>query len=428
MKIFDHAALRPILYLLLTLAVLRPAASGARSIVEAGSATSWRWLDDGKGSAAWREVDFDDSQWKSGKAPLGYGRTGLSTEVGWGADKEHKFITTWFRHAFDRPELKPGERLVIVFCVDDGAVIYLNGQELGRANMPAGPFAANTTTPGAIGPSDEGFYLRMPVPTQALRPGRNVLAVEVHQCSPKSHDLFFDLALKTMPPEVRTPSIPAAARAVVESYLHLNYIGPDMKIPDGYEDGGHAMKLDAEGRPTSGREILVVDRAHDAELARFLTFARAPELQALPPLERARRLAVYIDQETTPPGGMRWDEPTCLLLGKDFKNKPVFLGDWIEQAHAGVCRHRALLFKILADEAGLKAALTRGHYVMPSRPANEPHVWNELFLDDGRRLLVDVAMKRDKQDFPAVTAPPVSQKYHRLDNTPLYETAAAMKN
>jgi hypothetical protein len=413
---------------LLVTTALQPMALSARSLIEAGNATSWRYLDNGTEPAAWQAIDLDDANWKSGPAPLGYGRTNLCTTVGWGADKEHKFITTWFRHTFDRPEVKPGERLVIVFCVDDGAVIYLNGQELGRANMPAGPFTANSTTPAAIGPNDEGFYLRMPVPTQALRPGRNVLAVEVHQCSPKSHDLFFDLALKTMPPDVPTPAIPAAARAAVESYLHQNYIGPDMKIPDGYEDGGHAMQLDAEGRPTSGREILVVDRAHDAELAKFLTFARAPELQALPPLERARRLAVYIDHETTPPGGMRWDEPTCLLLGKDFKNKAVFLGDWIEQAHAGVCRHRALLFKILADEAGLKTALTRGHFVLPNRPINEPHVWNEIFLDDGRRLLVDVAMKRDKQDFPAVTALQVSQKYHRLDNTPLYETAAEKKD
>ncbi|MCX7009728.1 MAG: hypothetical protein NTY53_21210 [Kiritimatiellaeota bacterium] len=263
--------------------------------------------------------------------------------------------------------------------MDDGAVFNLNGRELGRANMPAGMLTANTTTPRAINAKDEGS----------------------------------------------TPPIPTAARTAVESYLHQNHIGPDLKITDGYEDGGHAMKIDAEGRPTSGREILLVDRAHDAELAKFITFARSAELQALPPLERARRLAAYIDKETTPPGGMRWAESTCLELGKDFKNKAVFLGDWIEQAHAGVCRHRALLFKILAEEAGLKVALTRGHYVMPSRPVNEPHVWNELFLDDGRRVLVDIAMKRDQQDFPAVTAPQVSEKYHRLDNTPLYGTPAS---
>ena len=421
MKTFGYPTLRLLAGLLVTFVMLPPSLLSARSIVEAGNATVWKYRDDGnEPDVAWQGADFDDSQWKSGKAPLGYGRAGLGTEVGWGTDKVHKFITTWFRHAFDRPELQPGERLAINFCVDDGAVIYLNGRELGRANMPEGPVTANETTTRATGNNEEGFYLRMPVPTHALRPGRNVLAAEVHQCSPKSHDLFFDLALKTMPPDAPAPIVPAAARAAVEAYRYQNYVGPDMKIPDGYADGGHAMKLDAEGRPRSGREILLVYRARDAELLKHLAFARSPELQALPPLERARRLAVYIDQETTAPGGGRWDEQTCLLLGKEFINKAVLLGDWIEQAHSGVCRHKALLFKILADEAGLKVALARGHLVNLARPINEPHVWNELFLDDGRRLLVDVAQKHGKQDFPEVTAPQVSQKYHRLDNSPLY--------
>jgi len=62
---------------------------------------------------------------------------------------------------FDRPELKPGERLVVIFCVDDGAVIYLNGQSWG-VNMPDGPLTANTLASRALADSDEGFYLRMP--------------------------------------------------------------------------------------------------------------------------------------------------------------------------------------------------------------------------------------------------------------------------
>ena len=421
MKTPCHPTIRLVTGLLLAIVLLQPALLPARSIVEAGNATVWKYLDDGKEpGAAWREADFDDSNWKSGKAPLGYGRTGLGTETGWGADKEHKFITTWFRHTFDRPELKPGERLAINFCVDDGAVIYLNGRELGRANMPDGPLNANTITLRNIGNDEEGYYLRMAVPVSALRPGRNVLAAEVHQCSPKSHDLFFDLALKTMPPDLPAPVVSAAARAVVETYRYKHYVGPDMKIPDGYEDGGRGMKLDAEGRPASGREILLVDRTRDVELAKDLAFARSAELQALPPLERARRLAVYIDKEATPPGGKRWEEKTCVQLGKEFTNKPVFIGDWIDQAQAGVCRHRSLLFKILGDEAGLKVALVRGNYVSRSHPNGGGHAWNELFLDDGRRVLVDVTMKGAKQDFPEVITPQVAQHYRRVDNTPWY--------
>lgn len=405
--------------LLLAIIVSQPALLWARSIVKAGNATVWKYLDDGKEpDSAWREVGFDDSRWKSGKSPLGYGRAGLGTEVGWGADKERKFITTWFRHTFDRPELKPGQRLVIVFCVDDGAIFYLNGRELGRENMPDGPVAANAMTPRAIGPNDEGLYLRMLVPVSALRSGRNVLAVEVHQCSPKSHDIFFDLALRTMPPDLPTPVVPAPALKVVKAFNQQHYIDPGVRIPDGYEDGGRAMKLDADGHATSHREILLVDRRCDVELARDLTFARSAELQALPPLERARRLAAHIDRETTPPGGLRWVGKTTTQLEKELSDRPVLIGDWVDQCQAGVCRHRSLLFKILADEAGLKAALVRGNYV--GTTSGGPHAWNELFLDDGRRLLVDVMQKGDHQDFPEVTAPAVARHYLRVDNRPWY--------
>lgn len=409
--------------LLFAVVVLPSATLRARSIVEAGNITVWKYLDDGKEpDAAWREPEFDDSTWKSGKAPLGYGRTAVGTEVGWGTDKERKFVTTWFRHGFDGPELKPGERLSIVFCVDDGAVVYLNGRELGRANMPEAPPAANTTAPRAIGTNDEGFYLRMPVPVAALRPGGNVLAVEVHQCSPKSHDIFFDLALKTMPPDAPTPAVPAAAREVVDMFHRQHYIGPGIKIPDGYEDGGRAMKLEADARPSSRREILLVDRARDVELAKDLAYARSPELRALPPLERARQIAIHIHRETTPPGGTRWTEKTTTQLEKEFVNKPVLIGDWVDQCQAGVCRHRSLLFKMLADEAGLMAALVRGNY---AGTVSGPHAWNEIFLGDGRRLVVDVTLKRDRQDFPEVTDPEIAKQYYRVDKTPWYGVPVA---
>jgi len=415
-------AIRLLAQLLLAMLVLRPSTLPARSVFEIGNATVWKYVDEGKEpDAAWRGLDFDDSQWKSGKGPIGYGRTGLGTEVGFGSDKAHKYITTWFRHTFDCPKLKPGERLALVYCVDDGAVFYLNGQEICRDNMPAGPLTADTLAPTAVGTADEGFYLRMPVPVAALRPGRNVLAVEVHQCSANSHDLFLDAALKTMPPDLPAPAVPAAALDVVNTFNHKHYIGPGVKIPDGYLDGGRGMKIHSDGHPTSGREILRVDRTRDVELAGDLAFARSAELKALAPLQRAERLAVRIDQEATPPGGKRWDEKTCTLLEKEFVNKPVFIGDWIDQAHVGVCRHRSLLFKILADEADLKAALVRGNYAHTgSSGTGGAHAWNELFLDDGRRVLVDVMMKGSKQDFPEVSSPKVVSHYRKVDNSAWY--------
>jgi len=406
--------------LFLAAALPLPAPIPAQTMVPAGERTIWSYLDDGSEPATnWRELEFDDAQWKSGKAPLGYGEEGLGTTVSWGSNPANKFIATWFRHSFDAPQFKPGEQLALLHCVDDGAVFYLNGQELGRVNMPDGPVSAATLATRVIADNEEGFYQRLHVPGEALRAGRNVLAVQVHQVSPTSSDLYFDVALKALPAETPDLKLVGEVAELVTVYGQRHYLGPEVRIPDGFFDGGRRMRFDAEGRVASGREILLVDRFRDEELARHLAYARFPELASIPILERAERLAAYVDRVTTPPGGPRWVEQTAEQLRKEFVGRPVFLGDWIHQCEAGLCRHRSLLFKLLADEAGLNTALVRGNYMALDQPGS-PHAWNELFLDDGRRVLLDVMHDRGKSKFRNLTDPMVVERYRKVDDSPWY--------
>lgn len=147
--------------------------------------------------------------------------------VRFGKDAAHKHVTTWFRSQFEVPDLKIGEHLVLLLCVDDGAVVYLNGEELGRINMPKGQISAETLTLQAIGPSSEGFYVRLQVPPGRLRPRREtVLAVEVHQATVTSSDLFFDLELKVSHPHIAIPEIADAAWEVTNTYLKNHYAQP----------------------------------------------------------------------------------------------------------------------------------------------------------------------------------------------------------
>jgi Ethylene-responsive protein kinase Le-CTR1 len=252
---------------------------------------------------------------------------------------------------------------------------------------------------------------------------KNVLAVEVHQAAVTSSDLFLDLALKVCPAHALLPDVPVAAQEVTNTYHQRHYVGPGLKIPDGYLDGGRRMAVDANHRATSDREILQVERSRDVELARDLAFARSREIQDLPILERIQRIAARIDKETTPPGG-----PACILrtaeqLEQEFRNQSILIGDWIDQGQAGVCRHRSLLFKILADEAGLNVSLVRGNYVEQGSPSI-PHAWNEVFLGDGRRVLIDVTLEGSQPRFLEVGTPEVIQHYLKVDNTPWYGTKA----
>jgi hypothetical protein len=391
----------------------------ARNLVEAGAGTTWKYLEEETAPEGWTKAGFDDAKWKSGPAPLGYGETRLGTKLTAPDGKNARPITAWFRHEFEAPELKAGEGVVISVCLDDGAVVYLNGTELRRVNLPKGAIDAKTPAARELSDRNEGFYLRVRVPEGVLLPKKkNVLAVEVHQAKATSDDLFFDLGVKTLPIDGGV-KVTTEAKEVVNAFNQQHFIGPDVKIPDGYLDGGRRMVIDDEGVPSSGREILVVNRTRDAQLTADLAYARSPELQKLPPIERVQRLVERIDRTMTPQGGERWVGMTTEMLADEFTNKPVLIGDWVEQCQAGVCRHRALLFKILGDEAGLKTALVRGNYSR-SGERTGGHAWNEVTLEDGRRVLVDVMHHGAKPKFPEITAPEVTKHYLKVNDTPWY--------
>ena len=401
---------------ILSLLVAGPLA--ARDIIVAGSNSTWKYLDTGVAPPAkWQQPDFDDANWKSGRAPLGYGESRLNSELG---ASQRKPISVWFRHAFEASKVQSADRLVLVLCVDDGAIAYLNGREIGRLNLPSGAIQPDTMATREVSAKQEGFYYRLRVPRDAIRPGaKNVLAVEVHQASADNEDLFFDAALKTVPTNPPSLKTSVAAHEVMNLFLKQHFLGPEVRIPDGYFDGGRHMVVSESGGVASPREILLVDRTRDVALESYSAYARSAAIQALPPLQRIQRLAARIDSASTPPGGERWVGPSIEQIQREFVNKPLLLGDVLDQCQSGVCRHRALLFKILADDAGLKTALVRGNYAK-SATNTFAHAWNEVTLDGGKRVLVDVMHHGGKPVFLEINAPYVVKHYLRENDTPWY--------
>ncbi|HDS85216.1 MAG TPA: carbohydrate-binding protein [Phycisphaerales bacterium] len=166
-------------------------------IVTAGS--EWKYLDDGSDQGtAWRDPAFDDSAWSSGPAPLGYpawrdDAQYAATVVSYGNDSNNKHITTYFRRHFSVSDMGPAASLLLSLWIDDGAVVYLNGTEIVRENMPDGQITYLTTTPTFV--AQWPSWTHYEVSADALVPGENVLAVEVHQTSSTSSDIAFDLRL-----------------------------------------------------------------------------------------------------------------------------------------------------------------------------------------------------------------------------------------
>ncbi len=158
----------------------------------------WRYLDDGSDQGtAWRASDFDDSGWESGPAELGFGDGDEATVITRGA------ITYYFRHTFSADNTGVVD-LEVNLRRDDGAIIYLNGSEIVRSNMPSG--AVGYRTLAMLAGDDGDFLHRYVVPADSLADGANVLAVEVHQNSSGSSDVSFDLGLQTRD-EAAQPSV-----------------------------------------------------------------------------------------------------------------------------------------------------------------------------------------------------------------------------
>jgi hypothetical protein len=184
----------PVLAVLILLAFMPVPVPGQTVLVPDGSV--WKYLDDGTNQGtAWRDTLFDDSGWASGPAQLGYGDGDEATVVGYGPDPNNKYITTYFRHSFEVADASLFTYLHLQLLRDDGAVVYLNGAEITRSNMPAGTITYLTRAASTVGGDAEDAFLNYYVLSTDLKTGTNVLAVEIHQRSATSSDISFDLAL-----------------------------------------------------------------------------------------------------------------------------------------------------------------------------------------------------------------------------------------
>lgn len=172
-----------------------PARPAPSMPVSLPSAAVWRYRDNGIApGAGWNQPGFDDRDWPSGPARLGYGDDDEATVVGYGSDPKNKAITTYFRTTFSVSDL-PGT-LTLRLVADDGAVVYLNGAEVVRDNMPSGTITPTTRAAGRSG-AEENQIRSFDVPVSALVAGTNTIAVEVHQDSKDSSDLSFTASIES---------------------------------------------------------------------------------------------------------------------------------------------------------------------------------------------------------------------------------------
>jgi hypothetical protein len=146
-----------------------------------------------------------------------------------------KYPTTYYRQAVVISNLASFNSFSATIERDDGAILYVNGREVTRFNMPGGPV---TYTTYAFNADDDGrFAYGAGINRSFLVEGTNVVAVEVHQDSGDSSDLWFQMRLAGFPRlNQNVPPVVALASPTNNAYF---LAPPDITItatavdPDG---------------------------------------------------------------------------------------------------------------------------------------------------------------------------------------------------
>ena len=147
-------------------------------------------------AATWKSAAFNDTAWASGMAPFGYNDAKLNldcaTVLSYGNEPQNRYPAAYFRKTFNvvKPTVITG--LDLQARANDGMVVYLNGNEVLRHNMPHGTINHTTLAPQGLPTT---WWTTNSLPATGLVQGGNVVAVEVHQASVASVDLVLDLTL-----------------------------------------------------------------------------------------------------------------------------------------------------------------------------------------------------------------------------------------
>lgn len=165
---------------------------------------NWKYLANNTRPAGWETVAYNDVlplAWPNGNAEFGYGDGGEVTCVPSGGGGTlcnptgNKYTTTYFRKVVNIANPASYPNFIINLIRDDGAVVYVNGVEVVRSNMPAGAIGHGTFSPSAVSGADESAPYPYTIPSSYFVNGNNTIAVEIHQSDLTSSDISFNMEL-----------------------------------------------------------------------------------------------------------------------------------------------------------------------------------------------------------------------------------------
>ena len=206
-----------------TISVLGPAPSTSDVIV---AGDSWKYYDNGNTpSGSWNSIGYDDSSWSTGNALLGFNDAETTT-------LNSSVTTAYFRKTVQISNASSITSIDLSAIRDDGMIVYVNGTEVWRDNMPSGTVSYSTEASNYVNGSTTWIYQSI---SNNLVDGNNVVAVEIHIKTPKGKnktpDMSFDFAMTTSASSSRVASTKeVSSGAIIYPNPSKDYL--NVSIPD----------------------------------------------------------------------------------------------------------------------------------------------------------------------------------------------------
>src|SRR6218665_322660 len=158
--------------------------------------STWKYNDQGQDlGTTWITSGYNDASWSSGTSEFGYGDGDEQTVVSYRTDSDNKYPTTYFRKTFYVANPSQYQQILGAVRRDDGVIVYVNGVEVFRNNLPFGDLNYTTLATSTVAFSDEDNYLNFAFSPALLNNGNNTIAVSIHQDDVSSSDISFNMSL-----------------------------------------------------------------------------------------------------------------------------------------------------------------------------------------------------------------------------------------
>jgi hypothetical protein len=192
----------------------------------------WRYLHvDGTPPAGWNDPVFDDAAWDIGTAPIGYSTKEPGTRIYPGPSFKLRPAAAQLRHTFtvNDPGALAQTRFTLGVHRNVGVRVYLNGDLVAWDGVPW-PYFADDLTTGAFTSGDTSrFPLQFTIGPRSMRPGRNVLAVDLRHAQRAYGAMTFDLSFASgEAPLDRSEFADASARPNIEP-IPVGAFAPDFE-------------------------------------------------------------------------------------------------------------------------------------------------------------------------------------------------------